>query len=55
MVAISRVTEQAYDFSIATAGGRRGQTWGSSECAEFFVEAYIEDGQSEFEAGCRST
>lgn len=54
MVATFRITDDQYQFSIATDDGQRGRTWDPSECADFLVEAAIENTEPTFEAHCRT-
>ena len=54
MVATFRASDEQHDFTISTTGGQRGRTWEPTECDEFFVDAFIEDGSPGFETECRS-
>jgi len=54
MVATFRATDEQHDFTISTPGGQRGRTWDATECGDFVVDAYIEDGEPGFETECRS-
>jgi len=54
MVATFRATDEQHDFTISTPGGQRGRTWDATECGDFVVDAYVEDGEPGFEAECRS-
>lgn len=54
MVATFRATDEQHDFTISTPGGQRGRTWDATECGDFLVDAYVEDGEPGFEAECRS-
>lgn len=55
MVATFRATEKQHDFTIATERGQQGRTWDPTECGDFFVDAFVEDGSPGFETACRST
>lgn len=54
MVATFRATDEQHDFTISSEGGQRGRTWDPTECGDFLVDAYIENGEPGFEAECRS-
>ncbi|MBV0925633.1 hypothetical protein KTS45_15615 [Halomicroarcula limicola] len=54
MVATLRRTDEQYDFSINSEGGQRGRTWDPAECADFVVDAAIENGEPTFDARCLS-
>ena len=54
MVATLRRTDEQYDFSINSEGGQRGRTWDPAECADFVVDATIENGEPAFDVRCRT-
>lgn len=55
MVATFRVTDAQYDFTINVDGAQRGRTWDPTECAEFVVDATVENAEPRFEARCADT
>lgn len=54
MVATFRPTDGQHDVSISSDGGQTGRTWDPSDCPDFLVDAYVEDGDPGFDAECRS-
>ncbi|SFH03194.1 hypothetical protein SAMN04488063_3635 [Halopelagius inordinatus] len=54
MRATVRATDEQHEFTISTSGGQRGRTWDPTECGDFLVEAFVEDGEPGFDAECRS-
>ncbi|MBX0295934.1 hypothetical protein [Haloarcula nitratireducens] len=54
MVATLRRSDEQYDFSIDSDGGQRGRTWDPAECADFVVDATIENGEPAFDVRCRT-
>lgn len=54
MVATFRATDEQHDFTIRTAGGQRGRTWEPTECGDFFVDGFVENGDPGFDTRCQS-
>lgn len=54
MVATFRATDEQHDFTITTAGGQRGRTWDPTECGDFLVDGFVENGEPGFDTQCRS-
>ena len=54
MVATFRPTDERHEVSVGTDGGQQGRTWDPTECRDFLVDAYVEDGTPGFDAECRN-
>lgn len=54
MVATFRPTAgEGYEIAVETPAGRQGRTWDPTECPDFLVDAYVENGSPGFDATCR--
>ncbi|MFC6835424.1 hypothetical protein [Halomarina ordinaria] len=53
MVATFRPAGDRAEVSVETDAAQRGQTWDPTECRDYLVEAFVEDGEPELDGGCR--
>lgn len=52
MIATFRATTDQHQVTVSTDAGQVGRTWDPTECSEFVVDAFVENGDPGFDARC---
>lgn len=54
MIATFPISNAQHEFHISTEAGQRGRTWDPTECQHLVVDAYVQNGEPNFNTRCGS-